>query len=48
MILKTLVFLNLIVGLSVCSEAFSADSLTEISFPIVFSTNVNGELEQCG
>ena len=48
MILKILVLFNLIVGLCVCSNAFSAASSSEVSFPILFSANVNGELESCG
>lgn len=46
--LRTSVVLYFIVCLSVYGDAFSADLSSQGSLPILFSVNVNGELEQCG
>lgn len=42
------VMLNLFVWLSFCSSVIPATATAEVEFSILYSANVNGELEPCG
>lgn len=48
MILRALVFLSISFGLSVFSSAAGKDLPQATEFMLLYSANVNGELEGCG
>ena len=45
---SSLVILNLLFWLCFCCSVISVAAAAEVKFSILYSANVNGELEPCG